>query len=82
MHSRSARGLALDHLGRRSGVESIPKGNVMANKDQRPTRKRRRTRRVERSGRQWLVALLARTLASIVVMVVARLLGLTTSGGH
>jgi hypothetical protein len=54
----------------------------MANKDQRPTRKRHRTRRVEQSGRQWLVVLLARTLASIVVMVVARLLGVTTSGGH
>jgi hypothetical protein len=54
----------------------------MANKDHRPTRKRRRARRVEHSGRQWLVVLLARTLASIVVMVVARLLGLTPSGGH
>jgi hypothetical protein len=31
---------------------------------------------------QWLVTLLARTLASIAVMIVARLLGLTTHGGR
>ncbi len=42
----------------------------------------RRIRRVRRVGNavccQWLVALIARTLATIILMVVARLLGLPT----
>lgn len=59
-----------------------PGGKAMATKAHRRTRHIRRRNRVRRFEGQWLIALLARTLASIVVMVVARLLGLTAYGGH
>jgi hypothetical protein len=54
----------------------------MATKAHRHTRHTRRRNRVQRFEGQWLVVLLARTLATIIVMVVARLLGLTAYGGH
>jgi hypothetical protein len=55
-------------------------GKAMANKAHRHSRRSRSFR--NRFEAHWLLVLLARTLASIAVMVVARLLGFTTYGGH
>ncbi len=55
----------------------------MATKAHRHARHVRRRNSAQKFDRQQLIVLLARTLATIIVMVVARLLGLTTTyGGH
>lgn len=54
----------------------------MATKAHRHSRRTHRRGRHENVGTQRLVALLAQTLASIVLMVVARLIGVTTCGGR
>lgn len=54
----------------------------MATKSHRHPRHTRRRSGARQFNGQWLVVLLARTLTTIIVMVVARLLGFTTYGGQ